>query len=67
MPDAADYFIAKGKVASCYESDERYKGNNRTCLVCKKKHLSYPDTCNDGWKTLRGELVYPNDCINFEK
>lgn len=60
-----DYFIMKGKANSRYESDGNYEGNERKCINCKRKQMSYPDTCNDGWKTLRKEIAHKNDCINF--
>lgn len=61
------YFVERGKVKSRYEPDERYNGNKRECCFCKRKHMSYPDTCKDGWKIMRGEMVSKKDCINFKR
>jgi len=67
MNKISEYFRATGKAKSCYEPDDNCKVFDRSCINCIRKHLSYPDTCNDGWKRVRGEKHCECNCINYQE
>lgn len=48
MDDLIDIF--KGNAQKYNHYSQTNEQNGQKCENCIRKHLSYPYTCNDGWK-----------------
>jgi hypothetical protein len=60
-----EYFIRKGLEKGRYKAGPKVKGH--ACRTCERKHMSSPDTCNDGWPT--GDPGWKDrggTCVNYK-
>lgn len=61
-----DIFIGKARKYNRY-IDSGTVNKERSCISCKRKHYSYPWTCDDGWVFYQRKLADEKGsrCLNW--
>lgn len=62
LPSFEDIFKGQARRYNHFQPEKEFYNETQSCRTCRRKHFSFPYTCDDGWNH---EKDYGPECINW--